>query len=185
MPQLPEIPAEHLPICNALVLHALRKGPEPRETPELEAFRSWILYESGAMGEDDYQCVVALNRLEFEDDRVRYVLGLDDDAPISDAQRLAYAREFIDTYGDDGNNDPHYAESFELPTPSGPKVLYCCVAEMTGQSGIFAEWYGCYLDRGEFFDRLRHDGYWVLSDPASKIPDNAIFARWYHPERRI
>lgn len=181
MPSLPETPVEYLAICNVLVLHALGRCPEPREASELEAFRSWSLYESGVMGEDDYTCVVALSRLEFEDDRVRFVRFLDDDAPISDAQRLSYAREFIATYGDDCSNNLHYAESFEFPAPFGFNVFYRCVAELAGQSGIFAEWYGCYLDRGEFFDRLRHTGYWVLIDPASKNPDNVFLMLWNYP----
>ncbi len=184
MSRLRDIPQEHLAICRALVAHALGQGPEPEDSKQLDDFQSWVLYLSGAMGEEDYECVVRLNSLEFEDDRVRFVLGLDDDAPINDKQRLAHAREFIDTYGDDGVRDPRYAESFELPSPEGTRVYYCCVAQFAGQGGVYADWYGCFLDRRAFGDVLRIEGYWILSDPASRIPDSALLDRWYHPDPR-
>lgn len=181
MSKLLDVPEEHAAICKALVAQALGQGPEPRDTEQLEDFQSWILYLSGAMGEEDYECVVHLDDLEFEDDQVRSALGLDDDAPINNEQRLAHAREFIDSYGDDGRDDPQYAESFELPSPDGERVFYCCVAQLAGQSGIFADWHGCFRDREAFHDVLRTDGYWILSDPASIVPDHKLLALWYHP----
>lgn len=184
MSKLVDIPSKHAGICNALVAHALGKGPMPNSSRELEDFQSWILYLSGAMGDEDCECVVPLSSLEFEDDRVRYALGLDDDALINDKQRLAHAREFIDTYGDDGRHDPYYAESFELPSPDGSKIFYCCIAQLAGQSGIFADWYGCFRNRRAFYDVLRTEGYWILSDPASQIPDSTLLGRWYHPNQR-
>ena len=182
MSKLLDVPKEHVAICNALIAQALGQGPEPSDTKQLEDFQSWILYLSGAMGEEDYECVVHLSDLEFEDDRVRFVLGLYDDTPINDKQRLAHAREFIDTYGDDGKDDPRYAESFEFLSPDGTKMFYCCVAQLAGQSGIFADWYGCFRDRKAFYNVLRAEGYWILSDPASHIPDSILLGRWYHPD---
>lgn len=179
-----EIPTEHLAICNALVAHALGKGVEPKESEELKEFQDWILYLSGARAEEDFECVVDLDRLEFEDDQVRCALGLDDDAPISDEQRLSHARHFIDTYGEDGRSEPYFAESFELPASAGRKVVYCCLTQAGGHSLIFADWYGCFADKSSFLSALRQKGYWVIGDPATEIPDSILLGKWCQPGRR-
>jgi hypothetical protein len=185
MSRLLEIPTEHLAICKALVSHAIGEGPDPEDSGELEEFQEWILYLSGAMAEKDFECVVHLGGLEFDDDQVRFANGLDDDTPISDEQRLSYARCFIDTYGEDGRNEPRFAEFFELPAPAGRKVLYCCLTQTVGHGVILADWYGCFSDKSSFLSKLRKKGYWVIGDPVAGIPDEKILERWYHgPESR-
>ena len=179
-----EIPTAHLAICDTLIAHALGKGPEPKESQELKEFQEWLLYSSGAMSEDDFDCVVHLSRLEFEDDQVRSALGLNDDAPISDEQRLSHARHFIDTYGEDGSRDPYFAESFELPAPTGSKAVYCCLTQAGGHSVILANWYGCFPDKASFLNSLCRDGYWVIGDPTSEIPDSTLLGMWYQPGQR-
>ena len=185
MSRLLEIPTEHLAICKALVSHAIGEGPDPEDSGELEEFQEWILYLSGAMAEEDFECVVHLGGLEFDDDQVRFADGLDDDTPISDEQRLSYARCFIDTYGEDGRNEPRFVEFFELPAPAGRKVLYCCLTQTVGHGVILADWYGCFSDKSSFLSKLRKTGYWVIGDPVAGIPDEKILERWYHgPESR-
>ena len=179
-----EIPTEHLAICNALVAHALGKGVEPKESEELKEFQDWILYLSGARAEEDFECVVDLSRLEFEDEQVRFSLGLEDDAPISDEKRLSHVRHFIDTYGEDGRNDPYFAEWFELPAPAGRKVLYCCLMQTGGHNVSLANWSGCFPNKASFLNSLRRDGYWVIGDPSSDIPDSTLLGMWYHPKHR-
>lgn len=179
-----EIPAAHVAICDVLVAHALGNGPELKESQELKEFQEWLLYSSGATSEDEFDCVVCLSCLEFEDDQVRSALGLNDDAPISDEQRLSHARHFIDTYGDDGSRDPYFAEAFELPAPAGSKMVYCCLTQTGGHSVIFADWFGCFPDKASFLESLCRDGYWVIGDPASKIPDSTLLGMWYQPRQR-
>ena len=136
------------------------------------------------MSEDDFDCVVHLSRLESEDDQVRSALGLNDDAPISDEQRLSHARHFIDTYGEDGSREPYFAESFELPAPAGSKVVYCCLTQTGGHSVILADWFGCFPDKASFLNSLCRDGYWVIGDPTSEIPDSTLLGMWYQPGQR-
>lgn len=181
MPKLPEVPPEHSKICRALVAHAVDGIPEPEDSSELRAFQDWIIYLSEAMVEEDYECVVPLNWLQFTDDDIRLSMGLEDNVSISDKRRLAYARKFIDTYGDDGFNEPCFAEAFELPSSGGSKVFYCCLVQTAGMCVADANWYGCFQDRKAFPEALRQDGYWIRSDPAARIPDSTILSRWHYP----
>ncbi len=174
------VPSEYSSIRDAIVAHALGEGPEPAETEELEDFRNWLIYESPAAGGDDLEYVIRLDDLEFEDDEVRCGQDLPDDSPITDEQRLEFARRFIDTYDENERHDPHFAECVEFRRADGRSAFYCCLTQMGGQSGLLPDWRGCHASREAFLTHLRGSGWWILSDPAAGIPDEKLLERWYH-----
>lgn len=180
MPIVYKVPPQYSSIRDAIVAHALGEGPEPVETGELEDFRNWLIYESPAAGSDDFECVIRLRDLQFEDDEVRYDQDLPDDSPITNEQRLEYARRFIDTYDENGRDDPHFAECIELRGTDGRSAFYCCLTQMGGQSGLLPDWYGYHGSPEAFLAHLRGRGWWVLKDPAAGIPDEKILELWYH-----
>lgn len=180
MPIVYKVPPQYSSIRDAIVVHAMGEGPEPAETGELEDFRNWLIYESPAAGSDDFECVIRLRDLQFEDDEVRYDQDLPDDSPITNEQRLEYARRFIDTYDENGRHDPHFAECIELRGTDGRSAFYCCLTQMGGQSGLLPDWYGCHGSPEAFLAHLRGRGWWVLKDPAAGIPDEKILELWYH-----
>ena len=185
MPTIYRVPPQYSSVRDSIVAHALGEDPEPVKMAELEAFRNWLLYESPAAGGDDYECVIRLRDLQFEDDEVRYEQDLPDDRPITNEQRLEYARRFIDTYDENGRHDPHFAECIELRRADGGAALYCCLTQMGGQSGLLPEWYGCHASREAFLAHLREQGWWALKDPAAGIPDEKLLELWYFgPEAR-
>ena len=179
MPPVYRVPPEYSSIRDAIVAHALGEGPVPAETSELEDFQNWLIYESPAAGADDFECVIRLCDLQFGDDEMRYDLDLPDDSPITNEQRLEYARRFIDTYDKNGRIDPHFAEFIELRRADGRSIFYCCLTQMAGQSGLLPDWYGCHASREAFLDYLRGRGWWVLKESAAGIPDKEILELWY------
>ena len=44
---------------------------------------------SGAIAEEEFESVIHLGRIEFDDDQVMFALVLEDDFPISDEERLS------------------------------------------------------------------------------------------------
>jgi hypothetical protein len=174
MPTVYRVPPEYSSIRDEIVAHAVGEGPGPTDTEEVENFQNWLIYESPAAGGDDYECVIRLADLEFEDNEVRYEQDLPEDSPITNEQRLDYARRYIDSYLDKGRDDPYFAEAIELRRADGKSALLCCLTQMGGQSGLLPEWYGCYPNHEAFFDELRKQGWWVLKDPASGIPDDKL-----------
>jgi len=145
----------------------------------LADFRNWLIYESTSAGSDDFECVIRLRDLQFEDDQMRYDQDLPDDSPITNEQRLEYARRYIDTYDENGRHDPHFAEFIELLGADGRSTFYCCLTQMGGQSGLHPEWYGCYGSPEAFPTYLRVRGWRVLKDPAAGIPDERLLDLWY------
>jgi hypothetical protein len=180
MPTVCSVPSEYSSIRDAIVAHALGEGPESAETEELENFRNWLIYESPAAGADDFECVIRLDDLEFEDDEVRFDQDLPEDSPITNEQRLDYARRFIDSYDEEGHRDPYFAQGIELQTVDGRTAFYCCLTQMGGQSGLLPEWYGCHADLDAFLRYLKGKGWWALKDPATGIPDEKLLDLWYH-----
>lgn len=180
MPIVYKVPPQYSSVRDAIVAHALGEGPVPAETTELEDFQSWLIYESPAAGTDDFECVILLHDLEFEDDEVRYEQHLPKDSLVTNKQRLEYARRFIDALAENGRHDPHFAECIELRREDGKSAFYCCLTQMGGQSGLLPDWYGCHASRKAFLAHLRGFGWWALKDPATGIPDEEILGLWYH-----
>ena len=178
MPTVYRVPPEYASIRDEIVAHALGEGPYPIEAEELESFQNWLIYESPAAGDLGFEYVIRLRDLVFEDDGVRSEQDLPEDSPITNEQRLDYARRYIDSYVDEERDDPYFAEVIELRRADGKSALICCLTQMGGQSGLLPEWYGCHPSHEEFFAEIRKRGWWLLKDSASGIPDQKLLELW-------
>ena len=97
MPTVYRVPPEYASIRDEIVAHALGEGPYPIEAEELESFQNWLIYESPAAGNLDFEFVIRLRDLVFEDGSIQSEQDLPEDSAISNEQRLDYARHYIDS----------------------------------------------------------------------------------------
>jgi hypothetical protein len=115
-----DVTPEYEVIRDATVTHALGDGPPPEDDEMLRELQDWLFYEAGSSEtDDDFELVVRHNHFDFHDDQMRWKLELPDEAPISDQQRLEYARKVIDTYGNDSEDYPHFAQVIGLRRTDG------------------------------------------------------------------
>ncbi len=179
MPTLYRVPPEYASIRDEIVAYASGEGPDPFGSEGIDDFQNWLIYESPAAGNLDFEFVIRLRDLVFEDGSIQSEQDLPEDSPISNEQRLDYARHYIDSYIEEERDDPHFADVIELRRADGKSALICCLTQMGGQSGLFPEWYGCHTSHEAFYAELRKQGWWVLKDPASEIPDEKLLELWY------
>jgi hypothetical protein len=179
-----DVPPEYEVIRDAMVTQALGEGTPPEDDEKLQDFQDWLFYEAGSSEtDDDFELVVRHNHFDFHDDQMRWKLELPDEAPISDQQRLEYARKVIDTYGNDSEDYPHFAQVIGLRRTDGKTVFFGYLSELGGQGGMYPECYGSFADLESFLSELRKTGWWVLKDGANKIPDQVILKLWSQTDR--
>ena len=179
MSRIIDVPPEYEVIRDAMVTHALGEGAPPEDDEMFREFQDWLFYEAGSSEtDDDFELVVRHNYFDFHDDQMRWKLELPDEAPISDQQRLEYAREVIDTYGNDSEDYPHFAQVIGLRRTDGNTAFFGYLSELGGQGGMYPECCGPYPDLESFLSELRKTGWWILKDGADKIPDKMILELW-------
>ena len=117
-----KVPERFARLCEVLVNSAYGYGPPPAEGKELESFRNWVIYEGGAEADLWLDSFVCIADLEFSDDEVRDDFELEEEDEVTDAQRLAYARAFVDGY-DNGFRDPQFIIVAKIKRRSGKPLF--------------------------------------------------------------
>lgn len=167
-----------------MVAHALGQGAAPEDDEMLGEFLDWLFYEAGSSeADDDFELVVRHNHFDFHDDQMRWNLELPDNSPVSDQQRLEYARKVIDSYGNDSEDYPHFAQVIGLQSTDGRTAFFGYLSELGGQGGMYPECRGPFADLESFLSELRNTGWWIIKDGACKIPDQAILKLWSRTDR--
>jgi len=179
-----EVPPEYDEIGNAVLAFALGEGPQPEKSSALKEFYNWLFYEAVGNGDDDYELVVRPGGLQFDDDTLRCDLGLPDQYQISDADRLRYARTIINNYGNDGKDDPCFAQVIGLRRKDGKSAEFGYISYVGGQGGAYPECYGSFANKEAFLKSLRDSGWWILRDGAERVSDRDIMVNWYYPPDR-
>lgn len=155
MSEIVRVPDEFAVVRDQLVAAALNEGPPPERSAVLEAFQNWLLYESEAMNDQYFEPVISVNDLEFDDEEMRLDLDIPDAAELTNEQRAAYGRSFIERYEERSAYEPSFVLAFELQRADGKSAFYCALGSSIGQGGFDAYWDQAYLKKEDFFDALR------------------------------
>jgi hypothetical protein len=147
-----------------------------------------ILYYLETDGFDDLLAasgdLIALNFPRFVDEyfadsALRRYTGIEAENPISDVDRLSFARERIGSMADELNDclTPSIL-SCAISHPDGRRVIIGGYVEIHGQLGPETTWLGVYSSEIDFVDQLRNLELIYLTALGS-ITDKTILTRWH------
>ena len=184
----PEPPKALQPIRDAAVDHALAGSALPGRIQELyqwieENFLSFEL-EVDFVWNCDFLHMEDFSEDLFSDATFRDWEGLDDDLPLTDAERVAWARKQID----ERINTPDYGhpmpmiECFPIRKPDGGEAVVGCEAELQGQLGHVVSCFGVFRTPEECYGSLEAKGYVAVHD-LDELSDHRILWYWSKSDR--
>ncbi len=91
-----------------------------------------------------------------------------------------YARSAIDRF-DNGSGSVLGSTVVKLTDSLGRDTCGCWLSERMGQGGEWADWYGCFPSKEAFFEQLKRDGWWDLSEDIQDLSWERLRAAWKLP----
>lgn len=173
-----DMPPEITSIRDAVIDHAHRGTPLPENIDELYEWLLIYKIYGRPLDEMTYDFYFHLTSIEFRDEYLRYVEGLDSSVDIDDRMRLAYARKAIEKYLNRYADHLLSPESIRLDNDSGDTTYLCGMAFMAGQGGIEMNWDGCFESREKYIEYLRNEQGMCDSAEIDLISDADILALW-------
>lgn len=178
-------PEELQPMIDALVAHAWGEGPAPKDIGPLY---DWLTVDGwdaliADLGDEMALMIDCLADLNFTDGEFRATVGKADDEPVTDAERVDYARQLIARI-EAGEYDDYFYPSvhaYPLTDRRGRQAVLGCTVEIHGQGGAVPNWDGAFVSRDAYMSYLSHHGYW-LSSQIERLEDAQILAKWKEKE---
>jgi len=102
--------------------------------------------------------------------------ALDDDAEITDEQRIEFTRHLLAQVIEQGDLFYQYAGAMNIKSTSGRNCLVGYLEESQGQAGIHCEWQGVFPSDQSWDDYLEDIGYYDIGghDGIDRLPDEAV-----------
>ena len=181
MPPTILLPPELTAVRDALIDHVRLGTPEPsdlgrlQEWLEVDGWDQWI----GADAED-FILALDLERFAekwFSDAEISGYGFVEDDTPLTDAIRVAWARHRIqEELGNDDLRNPSI-HSCVLNRDDDASVVVGCTVEIHGQAGAVVSWHGAFSSEESFLASFRGVGLW-LEDELAVLSDETILSLW-------
>ena len=182
----PEPPEALHAIRDAAVDHALTGSALPGRIQELYQWIEENFLSFGFEVSFDWCCdflhIGEFSEDLFSDETLLHFAGLDDNLPLSDAERVAWARKEIDQrINTPGHGHPMpMIECCPIRTPAGAEAVVGC--EVLDQLGMAMNCFGVFRTPEECFDFFGGDGY-VAVDDLGGISDDRILSYWSKSDR--
>lgn len=120
-----------------------------------------------------------LAELNFNDWELRAMIGEDEEEPVTDAERINYARDLITRIMSGDYDDYFYpsVHTYSLTDRKMRTAVLGCKVEVHGQAGAVPIWDGIFSSRDVYLSSLVSSGYWLGSD-LDGLDDAQILAKW-------
>ncbi len=120
-----------------------------------------------------------LAQLHFSEDELRATEGKADDEPVTDAERVGYARQLIARIESGEGDDYFYPSVHAYPVTDcrGRHAVLGCTVEIHGQGGPVPIWDGIFTSREAYLSHLTNNGNWLASQLGA-MADGQILSKW-------
>lgn len=174
------LPENLLKVCAGIVSLVHEGKPLPNDyQAELCAWLEDDGWDSLIAVDEGYAVkLYEIAEYRFRDSELAVDLGLANLDEITDLQRVAYARHWVQeaATGDDGYLAPT-VHCFPLNDYRGREAIFGVTVEIHGQAGAVPIWHGVFKNQDEFFSDLRSSGYWLASE-LPLLEDSTLLASW-------
>lgn len=164
-----ELPSELVAVRDAAVVSAYGEGPLPEGADELF---NWLFWQANGMDLDSPY--FSLDGLDLDDCEARDEFELADDEPVSDQQRLDYARRRIERTW--RNDDINFAHAYRIERPDGKSTYLCGMSWMAGQGGPETNCEGTYPSKEAYLRSLEQRG--MSNEVAETISMETVLKYW-------
>ncbi len=177
---------EHLQAACDEAIAAFKAGkPEPVSFKQVTDWLEADGWDSliADLGDQMAINLTALAHYQFTDIELRANSDIPDEQPISDPDRLQWARKQIDrvlnNYDDDLLPSVH---TYQLTSSDRQSAWVGCLVEIHGQLGPACYWQGLWPSREAFWAALGKEyDYWV-TPLMGDVTDEAILYHWQKPK---
>jgi len=173
-----DLPKELHGVRDAAVAHAISGTPLPKNAEDL---MSWLEVN----GEFQYEFLTLdLERLAsgyFDDNEAKARGDFLEDDVLTDADRVAAAREMIERELSDG--DSAFIIGFNIARDDGASAIFFCETHDGGQGGAVYSFGGVYKTEEDAKKGYLQTGLFVDPD-AAKIPEGEILKLWRRPKSK-
>ncbi len=182
-----QLPSDLQPVADA-VLRDFAAGVE--EPDGLTRICEWLEIDGwdSLIADPDEQYALKIDhiaQLRFSDGEVRYNLNIPEGVEIQDADRLSWARQWIN-YVQAGDDTYLLASlhAYRLIGSDGSFAFVGCLIEVHGQGGPVCKWWGLWRTPEEFYDAVGDgEDNWV-TPRMGEISDQVILSMWQKPKLR-
>jgi hypothetical protein len=185
-PKKTPLPENLLKVCAGIVSLVHEGKPLPNDyQAELCAWLEDDGWDSLIAVDEGYAVkLYEIAEYRFRDSELALDLGLANLDEITDLQRVAYARHWVQeaAAGDDGYLAPT-VHCFPLYDHRGREAIFGVTVEIHGQAGAVPIWHGVFKNLDEFFSDLRSSGYWLASE-LPFLEDSTLMASWIKEKRK-
>lgn len=174
------LPEKLFPIRDQVIDHVLKNSPLPTALPELIEWYEgdgWdVLVPTWA--EEEYVALNLACTLDLSDRALLEEQDEEQEAPISNEQRIQYARKLISlTFENYDGCDCPSVQVVDLQKPNGESAVMGWLIEIHGQGGPVPIYQGAFKDKSQFFQVLRMQDY-LLDFEEHKLSDETILKLW-------
>lgn len=178
--QFLQVPPELHAVRDAAIGFALNGGEPPADLHLLEEWFSndFEVYENthsetAAMQFDPAVRIGSGYLYSACDSELRDRLGLSDDAPVTDAMRIAYTRDLLEEEWMFGGETVVAVATRSIASADGRSCLIGYFEESHGQAGVVCVWEGVFADLEAWESHLQSIGLHRYSAP-EEIPDDFV-----------
>jgi hypothetical protein len=177
---------EHLQAASDEVIAEFNAGvPEPKSFKKITEWLEGDGWDAliADLGDQMAINLTGLGYDRFDDSELRAYCDIPDEQVVSDADRIRWGREQIDSvlnnYDDVLLPSVH---AYQLTSSDGQSAWVGCLVEIHGQLGPACYWQGLWPSREAFWHALGSEyGYWV-TPLMGDVTDEAILSHWQKPK---
>ena len=128
---------------------------------------------------DNEQMAVDLKdaQILFDDRELRKELDVPAGKPITDNERVSWARTQLQSRLDDEWITQLSIHTFPIFASDGSTAVIGCLIGIHGQGGPECEWQGLFATKDDFLSHLKARHYWI-TPLMGEIPDDVILKLW-------
>ena len=182
MSGIPEPPKDIQSIRDAAVDHVITGSPLPAE---IQRLYRWIEENHYDLEDLLGDCFILFHLKTFSegvfyDEELRACEGIEEDRPLADAERVAWARKMVEERVTDIQlvwGDTPAGACFAIRKADGTEAIVGCTMEDRGQGGIKAKCEGLFRTPDLYIAARQERGF-IPIEESGDIDDRLILSHW-------